>query len=72
MINVGLLSSYNCSFSALTLLVGRQEGIQPVKTEHKNPLATVVDLSGWGYRPIACERNRRGNLLIQVRPENGR
>jgi len=57
-------------FSALTLLVGRQEGHPACK----NPLAMIVGVSGWGYliaipptdNSTYLSTQLRGQLVTQV------
>ena len=72
-----VLSGYVKFFHCLHL-VGRQEGHPACKNFAPKPLVMVVDISG-EYRlkyltstPPACQHNRDGNCLTQVRLKNGR
>jgi len=65
-------------FSALTLLVGQQEGHLACKKTAANPVVMVVDISGWDtdcntlWQPHLLSAQPRGSWLTQVRLENGR
>jgi len=68
--------NYEYTFSALTLLIGWQEGHPACKTSHQNSLAMVVDIGGvqavvpYG-NPTYLSMQQRGNRLTQAQLENG-